>query len=136
MMPAGDQPQGLAGRAQRWADAYAAAWRAGDAEAAAELFTEDCVMRSHPFRPIEDARAYTRQAFAIEEGREVWFGLPVVDGDRASVEYWCAMVEDGKEVTLAGHCLLRLGPDGRCAELRDYWAMRPGLMPPPEPWGR
>ena len=124
------------GRAQRWADAYAAAWRAGDGDAAAALFTEDCLMRSHPFRPLEDARRYTREAFAIEEDREVWFGVPVVDGDRASMEYWCSMVEDGKEVTLAGHCLIRLAPDGRCEELRDYWAMKPGRVSPPEPWGR
>jgi SnoaL-like domain len=123
-------------RAEEWVDAYAAAWRAGDAEASASLFAEDCSMRSHPFREPEDAREYTRREFGRERAREVWFGTPVIQGTRAAVEYWAAMEEDGQEVTLAGCCVLDLGPDGRCRSLRDYWAMQPGRTPPPEGWGQ
>ena len=47
--------------AERWAEAYERAWRAGDGEAAAALYAEDCVFRSHPFRELEDARAYMRR---------------------------------------------------------------------------
>ena len=42
--------------AERWAEAFRAAWLAGDGEAAAELYAEGCVFRSHPFRDLEDAR--------------------------------------------------------------------------------
>ena len=123
-------------RAQRWIEAYAAAWRAGDAEGAAELFAEDCAMRSHPFREPEDAREYTRREFGRERAREVWFGAPVILGTRVAVEYWASMEEDGQDVTLAGCCVLNLGPDGRCRSLRDYWAMQPGRTPPPKGWGQ
>ncbi len=123
-------------RAEEWIDAYAAAWRAGDAEGAAALFAEDCAMRSHPFREAEDAREYTRREFGREQAREVWFGIPVIQGTRAAVEYWAAMEEDGQEVTLAGCCVLDIGPDGRCRSLRDYWTMQPARTPPPEGWGQ
>ena len=51
---------------ERWADAYERAWRAGDGEAAAALYAEDCVFRSHPFRELEDARAYMRRVVAVQ----------------------------------------------------------------------
>lgn len=35
------------------------------------------------------------------------------------------------EVTLAGFNLLRFAPDGRCIELREYWAMDEGFQSPP-----
>jgi hypothetical protein len=121
---------------QRWADAYAEAWRAGDAEAAANLFTEDCVFRSHPFRELEDARVYTRRVFGSERERDVWFGTALGSGSRGAVEYWAAMVEDDQDVTLAGCCVIELDSDGRCRTLRDYWAMQPGRSGPPAGWGR
>jgi ketosteroid isomerase-like protein len=121
--------------AKRWADACARAWRAGDGEAAAALFTEDCVFRSHPFRDLEDAREYTRRNFAQEHDVEAWFGEPVAMADRTAVEYWATLIEEDREVTLAGCAVLRLDEGGRCRELKDYWAMRDGRIPPPLGWG-
>jgi ketosteroid isomerase-like protein len=120
---------------ERWIARYEAAWRAGDAEAAAGLFTEDCTFRSHPFRDREDARAYTRRVFADEEAVQPRFGEPVVEGDRAAVEYWAAMREDALDLTLAGCLMMRFAPDGRCSAMRDAWATAPGRLDPPGDWG-
>src|SRR5438034_8883125 len=79
---------------EHWIARYLEAWRSGDGAAAAALFTEDCAFRSHPFREPEDAGEYTRREFADEEYVEPHFGEPVVEGDRAAVEYWAAMNED------------------------------------------
>ena len=123
--------------AERWADAYHAAWIAGDGEAAAELYAEDCVFRSHPFRDLEDARAYMRRVIPEAQVPEVWFGAPVEAGDTAAIEYWALLVEpDGKESTIAGCHRVRFGPDGLVAEARDYWHLEPGHRRPPAKWGR
>lgn len=121
---------------ERWLARYEAAWRSGDAQAAGALFTEDCVFRSHPFRKAEDARAYTLRVFGDEEDVEPRFGGPVVEGDRAAVEYWAAMKEDGLDLTLAGCLVFRLAPDGRCSEMRDVWTTAPERREPPSDWGR
>lgn len=120
---------------ERWVARYGEAWRAGDAEAAAALFTDDCVFRSHPFRELENARDYTLRVFADEEDVEPRFGEPVVEDDRAAVEYWAAMKEDALDLTLAGCLMMRFASDGRCAEMRDYWTTAPERLSPPPGWG-
>jgi len=77
-----------------------------------------------------------RSLFAGESQVEARFGSPVVDGPRVTVEYWATLREEGEEVTLAGCDVLRFAPDGRCCELREYWAQRPGRLDPPPGWGR
>jgi hypothetical protein len=123
--------------AKRWAEAYERAWRAGDGIAAGGLYAEDCLFRSSPFRALEDARAYMVRVFEEAEAREVWFGEPVQDGDRAAIEYWATLVEpDGKESTLAGCHVVRFRDDGLIAEARDYWHLETGHRAPAEDWGR
>lgn len=123
--------------AKRWAEAFERAWRTGDGEAAAALYAEDCVFRSQPFRELEDARDYMRRVVPEAEAREVWFGEPFEDGDRAAVEYWALLVEpDGKESTIAGCHLMRFREDGLVGEARDYWQLEPGHRSPPSEWGR
>jgi hypothetical protein len=122
---------------ERWAEAYRRAWLAGDAEAAAQLYAANCVFRSHPFRDLEDARAYMRRVIPEAAAPEVWFGRPVEEGDRAMVEYWALFVEpDGKESTIAGCHVMRFQDDGLVAEARDYWHLEPGHRRPPAEWGR
>jgi len=126
--------------ARRWVEGYRRAWEALDAEAAAALYAEDAVDYSAPFRPPnlgrEGVLAYTRQAFGSEAEHEIWFGEPLEAGDRAAAEWWATMLEDGREVTLAGCTMLRFGPDGLVAESGNYWHLEDGRRPPPEGWGR
>ena len=122
---------------KRWAEAYERAWRAGDGEAAAALYAEDCVFRSHPFCELEDARAYMRRVVPEAEAPEVWFGDPVEAGDRAAIEYWALLVEpNGAASTIAGCHRMRFGDGGLVAEARDYWHVEPGHRRPPPEWGR
>ncbi len=117
-------------RAERWAAAFERAWRVGDGEAAAVLYADDCVFRSHPFRELEDARAYMRRVVPEAEAPEVWFGTPIEDGDRAAVEYRALLVEpSGDRSTIAGCHVMRFDRDGVVVEARDYWHLEPARPP-------
>ena len=120
---------------QEWVDVYAEAWRTRDPDAAAALFTEDCVYREHPLhephRGAEGVRAYWANVTATQDRVDVRMGRPVesADGRRAAVEFWVRMLNGGAEVTLMGILFLRFAEDGRCEELRETWMFEPGDHP-------
>ncbi len=123
--------------ARAWVAAWTQAWRAKDSQPLAAVYADDVVFRSHPFREPQPPLEYAAWAFAEEEGDvEFWFGEPVVSGERAAVEYWAVVVENGELVSLAGTALLRFGRDGRVTDQHDYWAMNPGRTLPWDGWGR
>jgi uncharacterized protein (TIGR02246 family) len=128
------------GSARQWVDDYADAWRCGDADGVAELFTEDAVYRSSPFRPPTVGRdaiaGYWREATATQERLDLRMGEPIVHGNRVVVEWWAQMTDDGRDVTLPGCLLLRFAGGGRCEELREYWHLEEGRTAPPDGWGR
>jgi ketosteroid isomerase-like protein len=125
---------------EEWIEGYARAWREGDAEAVVALFTEDAEYRSSPFREppnigSDGIRAYWTRACSAQEDVDVRMGRPFVSGDRVAVEWWATMLQEGEEITLPGCLLLRFGPDGRCASLREYWHVEPGRHEPHPGWG-
>ena len=78
-------------------------------------------------------RAHTSNApLPTQVGQAPWFGAPLVDGDRAAVEWWAFAQEGGAEVTLAGISLLRFDPSGLVVEQRDAWAMAEGRVERPD----
>jgi len=126
--------------ARAWVAGWADAWRRGDGDAVGRLYAPDARFLSHPMREAATggagAIAYARRVFAAERLLELWFGEPVVDGDRAAVEYWSVSLDaDGNEVSLAGCGVLRFGPDGRCVDDIEYWCEQPGRHEPPQMWG-
>jgi hypothetical protein len=125
--------------AQGWIDAYARAWRDKDADGAAALFTPDAIYRSHPLREPHAGRQgihdYWRSATDTQEELDLRFGKPIVEADRAAVEFWAQMRNDGEEVTLPGILYLRFAPGGLCQELRETWHVEPGRHAPPPGWG-
>jgi hypothetical protein len=135
--PGADGRAGEHGR--RWAEGYARAWRASDPEAAAALYAPDTEYRSEPFRDPHPGRegvlAYTRQAYATEDGQDPRFGTPVASGASAAVEWWATMLEEGQPATLIGCSVLTFTPGGLVAVARDYWFLEPGTQPPFEGWG-
>lgn len=126
--------------ATRWATTWQRAWEALDPEPIVALYGEAARLTSQPFRDVEagreGVRGYVSGAFADETAVRAWFGEPVVDGDRAAIEWWAALLEDGEEVTLAGTSTLRFDGDGRVMEQRDTWNLAPGRREPPAGWGR
>ncbi len=115
--------------ARHWADVWEGAWPAADEDAIATLYAEDTVFHSHPFREQQAAQEYVSWAFADQASAECRFGAPLVDGDRAAVDWWAVVTsKDGSVETLAGTSLLRFRPDGRVAEQRDVWASASGRV--------
>ena len=122
--------------ARAWIDAWTRAWRALDAELLAPVYSEEAVHRSHPFREPASPLEYARWALAEEEGEpEVWMGEPFVVEDRAAVEWWAVVIENGAETSLAGTSWLRFDGDGHVLEQLDYWGTAPGRRTPWEGWG-
>jgi SnoaL-like protein len=126
---------------QEWSDAYAQAWRDRDAEAAAALFTENCLYRDHPLqeghRGTDGVRSYWSNVTSTQDRVDVRMGKPVesADGRRAAIEFWVRMLKGGAQVTLIGILFLRFAEEGRCEELRETWLFEPGDYAPHEGWG-
>jgi hypothetical protein len=126
---------------QEWTDAYAQAWRDRDADAAAALFTEDCVYRDHPLkeghRGPEGVRSYWANVTSTQDRVDVRMGAPVEssDGRRAAVEFWVRMLTGGTEAVVIGILFLRFAEDGRCEELREAWFFEQGDHAPHAGWG-
>ena len=110
--------------ARRWAETWQRGWNELDAASVVALYADDCrLFLSHPFRSHEPPREYVERALADTEWAEPWFGEPLVDGDRAAVE-WSAetKLKDGGTEKLAGVSLLQFNLDGLVIEQRDFWA--------------
>jgi SnoaL-like domain len=100
------------------------------------LYAPDAVFYSHPFRERQAPRGYVAWAFEEQAEAECRFGEPVVDGDRAAVDWWAVVTStDGSVESLAGTSLLRFDPDGRVVEQRDAWASEAGRRELPD-WAR
>ncbi len=122
--------------ARAWVDAWERAWPVGAVELVAPVYAERCLFYSHPFRDPEPPRDYVVWAFAEQASAECRFGEPLVDGDRAAVDWWAVMTElAGTDETIAGTSLLRFDADGLVVEQRDAWALEPGRRDLPD-WAR
>jgi SnoaL-like protein len=109
--------------AERWRETWERGWRAHEADEIVGLYAEGAYFQSHPFRQRQSPRDYIEATLAEEESAECEFGEPIVDGDRAAVE-WSAKtkLKDGGTEKLAGVSLLRFDTDGLVIEQRDFWA--------------
>jgi SnoaL-like domain len=109
--------------AQRWADVWERAWREHDADAIGALYADGAFWQQHPFRDPEPC--YVARVFDEEESARCEFGAPIVDGDRAAVQWsgQTKLVGGGAE-DLVGVSLLRFDGDGLVVEQRDIWVGR------------
>ena len=71
---------------------------------------------------------YAAWAFGDQDAAECRFGEPVVQDDRAAVDWWAVVTSvDGSVETLAGTSLIRFDGTGLVVEQRDVWAAHTGL---------
>jgi hypothetical protein len=112
------------------------AWKSQDAEALVALQAENGVhwasMFRTPYRGREGLREYLERSFADEtEPTRAQFGRPMVEGDRASVEYWALATFDDAPMTISGCTVVRFNADGLVVEARDYSNVESGHHPIP-----
>lgn len=110
---------------RRWAQVWARAWPEREAEPIIALYADDAAYRAlafrEPDRGLSGVGSYLARNFAVESEIECSFDEPIVDGDRAAVQWWASWVEEGKPVTLAGVTVLRFDSQGLVTDHRDYW---------------
>ncbi|WP_217242598.1 nuclear transport factor 2 family protein [Streptomyces sp. AC555_RSS877] len=112
--------------AERFVRVWERSWARYDVEGLLELYAEDCVHRSMPFREPHRGRAglaeYLRWSFAQEQVTDVRFSPPVVGRDGVAVaEFRVFSQEAGEASTLAGCVFVRFDGAGLAVETRDYW---------------
>ena len=122
-----------------WLEGYRRAWVRRDPDAVIRLFTPDAVYQEQPFQPAYVGRAairgYWATVTATQSDIQLRYGTPVVDGNRAAVEWWVNMRNGGAEVTLTGEFMLAFARNGLCRSLREYWFFAEGRQSPPPGWG-
>jgi hypothetical protein len=102
-------------------------------EAIDGLYADGAVFYSHPFRDRQSPREYVEWAFGEQAEAQCRFGEPIVDGDRAAVDWWGVITsKDGSVESLAGTSLLRFDSDGLVVEQRDAWALEAGRRDLPD----
>ncbi len=120
----------------RWRETWLRAWPAKDLDAIAALYAPGARFRSMPFRDLQEPRAYVESTFSEQDEAEVWFGEPIVSGERATCEYWGVVTYQGRAETIAGVSVIRFDSDGLVVDQRDYWNVQEGRREPPEGWSR
>lgn len=120
--------------AQRWADTWARAWMAGDAERIVALYADSARYSTSPFRDPRMGKSGAREYLVpvLEAQKEVraWFGEPIVDGDRASVAWWAIALQEGQPVSYAGVSLLCFDDQGLVIDEWDGWNAYEGAYEP------
>jgi hypothetical protein len=124
---------------KEWIAAYRRAWEERDPDAAAALFTEDALYRSHPFREpqvgTEGIRAYWTRATSTQADVEVRFGEPIVSGDK-SRRVVGRHPERGRRRDRSRLPAPPLRPGRPLRGAPRVLARRAGPRDPPDGWGR
>jgi ketosteroid isomerase-like protein len=110
-----------------WLDAYGKAWEERDAEAAADLFTEDAVYQWGPFGRRLRGRVMIREAWAeaVEDQDNIEFGYEVLTatGGGGIARWWVSTDVPSRKVRARNEGIFRLLFDesGLCRSLEEWW---------------
>ena len=110
-----------------WLDSLRNAWLSDDPEAISKLFSADSAYHQGPFgvphRGRHEIEKHWTRTLAQQRKQLIWFGPPVVSGDRAAVEWWCIVrdAQTEKPRTASGCVMLKFDESGHCTSLREYW---------------
>ena len=110
----------------RWVGQYERAWRDGDTEAVAALFSDDAAYRASPYEPSTVGHDAIKGLWLDDPGTRFSMSARVVavDGDVAVVRVDVVYGHRASRSTgTCGSCASR--PDGRVADFEE-WAYWPG----------
>jgi predicted SnoaL-like aldol condensation-catalyzing enzyme len=124
--------------ARTWAATWAASWPRKDRGAIADLYSQSASYRALAFREpghgLAGVKHYLDVVFGEEADVECSFGEPIVNGDRAAVQWWASWTEADQPLTMAGVTILRFDDEGKVVEHRDYWNQTDGRARPYQGW--
>jgi ketosteroid isomerase-like protein len=116
----------------RWVGAYERAWRDGNRDAVAALFSDDATYRVSPYEPSKIGHEAIKAFWLDDVGMTFSMNARViaVDGDVAVVRV-DVLYETPREQEYRDLWLLRFAPDGRVADFEEwaYWPGKPYSAP-------
>jgi hypothetical protein len=110
-----------------WMGNLGRAWEAGDADAAAALFSADVSYQEDPFaaplRGREAVRAYWAEVPLTQKDIHFGFETLAVTEDGGVFHWWASFtrIATGAAVKLDGAQIVRFDSDGLCHDLREWW---------------
>ena len=110
-----------------WLDAYGRAWETQDAQAAAELFTDDATYQETPFDEPMRGRAAIAEYWStnVAEQDQVRFGYEILatTEDKGIARWWTTFVDIASkaEVKLDGIFVVSLDAENRCDVFQEWW---------------
>ncbi len=117
-----------------WVEQLRLAWEGAEPARAASLFTEEAVYQNDPFQPPLRGRPEIERYWATATENQsdlvVTMGEPLLDGNRAVVEWWTTT----NDATDCGALVLSFEGE-KCQGLREYWNLAEGRLAAPEGWG-
>jgi hypothetical protein len=114
-----------------WLERYVDAWRRNEREAIEDLFTSDATYRYRPAEQPLRGRGAIADSWLVEADApgtwDAWYEPYAVEGDAAvAVGVSSYFGADGKPERVYDNVfVLRFGPEGRCAEFREWFVERP-----------
>jgi len=110
----------------RWVREYERAWRADDAGAVRELFTDDAAYRASPYEQPEVGHDAIEAFWLDGAGKEFSMDANVVAVERdVAVVRVDVVYRTPREQEYRDLWILRFAPDGRVADFEE-WAYWPG----------
>ena len=114
-----------------WLAGYIEAWRAGDHQAVARLFTEDAQYYPDPFTPPrrghKEIAEYWKKTGDEPDAFHAEYKPLIVAGDFAvthGVSRYLTTNRSRVHKEYANVFVLRFAPDGRCSEYREWYMLR------------
>ncbi len=113
-----------------WLEAYGEAWESRDADAAANIFSEDATYQVTPYEEPHVGQDGVRDYWAgvTESQRDVQFEHQAISvTGNTGIAHWSATFEvapDGTTLELDGIFVLEFDEDGKCQRLREWWHLQ------------
>lgn len=111
----------------RWVAGYERAWRDGDQDAVAQLFTEDAAYRTSPYAPAAVGHAAIGALWLRDEGESFTVRTePVAVEGRDAVVQLEVRYGDPVRAEFRDLWVLRFAADGRVEDFEEwYWSPEP-----------